>query len=74
MARSKGFRTEDYELAEAINDATNGRLRPSEACDLAETWIVAKLRREIDAQNRLGSRDMAFALDVFLDKLKKGVH
>jgi hypothetical protein len=72
MPRLKGFSTEDYELCEAINSATDGRLRPSEACDLAETWILAKLTAERERMRRLGYYDEANTISNLESKIRRG--
>lgn len=72
MPRLKGFKQEDYELTEAINEATDGRLRPSEACDLAEKWILAKLTDQRNRARNLGWHEEANTLSNLETKIRRG--
>lgn len=67
-----GFRMEDYELTEAINDATGGSLRPSEVQELVKKWILTKLDDEVTKLRRFGWSDEANHLRSFETKLRRG--
>ena len=72
MPRLRGFRNEDYELAEEIRETTGYPIRPSQACDAAEKWVLIKLRSRSQELRNLGWHDQANALNNFAYRLEMG--
>ena len=68
-----GFKLEDYELTQKLDDAfLQGPARPSTVRDLAQEWILIKLSRERDKMRSFGWNDEANAISKLETKIRRG--
>lgn len=75
MPRRRGFRTEDYALAQRIEEVLNlpvGTAVPSKVCDAAETWALTKLRARAKLMWDKGWHDEARTLYTTCALLEEG--
>lgn len=75
MPRRRGFKNEDYELAQAIDQVAGvplGTSVPSESCDAAEKWALTKIRARAKVLWDAGYHSEASALYTTCQLIQDG--